>query len=449
MNSATPQEEPTPTGPDAEGQQPPSPRGQQDSALRRGWKKIRALAYSQQQKPRMLIPGAQPKMRFRPPTLATTVSEEKPDADQGQQPAAPVERSQKFERPEITVAKPIFVGFMVSIGVGIALLCLWVLTNIGALSGWIVGALFVALGLDPAVQKLEKLGLPRIAGVFTVVIAFALSLLGLLSWVIPKVANQTVQLINGFPDTFEQFLNSSFFTGIDEKFKIRNWVDNEVNESFAAITSDTNVVSGFLNSLATAGSTVANIITGTIIVLFLSLYFLASLPMMKAWLVRLTPASRRQRVGLLTEKITGSVGNYVMGQAIVALLNGSYPLIIMLITQVPYPQLLTLFVVILAFIPLIGGVSAGVLVSLLSLMSSWHTALIFAICYFIYLQVEAYFISPRIMSKAVAVPGGVAVIAVAAGGALWGVLGALIAIPVAASLLILVQEVLIPRQDQH
>ncbi len=307
----------------------------------------------------------------------------------------------------------------------------------------------MALRLDPAVQKLEKLGLPRIAGVFTVVIAFALSLLGLLSWVIPKVANQTVQLINGFPDTFEQFLNSSFFTGIDEKFKIRNWVDNEVNESFAAITSDTNVVSGFLNSLATAGSTVANIITGTIIVLFLSLYFLASLPMMKAWLVRLTPASRRQRVGLLTEKITGSVGNYVMGQAIVALLNGSYALIIMLITQVPYPQLLTLFVVILAFIPLIGGVSAGVLVSLLSLMSSWHTALIFAICYFIYLQVEAYFISPRIMSKAVAVPGGVAVIAVAAGGALWGVLGALIAIPVAASLLILVQEVLIPRQDQH
>ena len=69
------------------------------------------------------------------------------------------------------------------------------------------------------------------------------------------------------------------------------------------------------------------------------------------------------------------------------------------------------------------------------------------ICYFAYLQVEAYFISPRIMKRAVAVPAAVAVIAVAGGGALWGVLGAIIAIPVAASGLLLVREVFVPRQD--
>jgi len=109
--------------------------------------------------------------------------------------------------------------------------------------------------------------------------------------------------------------------------------------------------------------------------------------------------------------------------------------------------LLMLFVLILAFIPLVGGVSAAALVSLVALLESWQTAVFFLIPYLVYLQIEAYFISPRIMSKAVAVPGGVAVIAVAAGAALWGVLGAIIAIPVAASLLILLREVLIPRQD--
>ena len=96
-----------------------------------------------------------------------------------------------------------------------------------------------------------------------------------------------------------------------------------------------------------------------------------------------------------------------------------------------FPQLLALFVLILAFIPLVGGVVALVVVSLILLISGWQMALTFAIVYFIYLQVEAYVISPRIMSRAVSVPGGVAIIAVAAGGALWGVLGALIAIPVA------------------
>ena len=212
---------------------------------------------------------------------------------------------------------------------------------------------------------------------------------------------------------------------------------------------DSNAVSAFLNSLVNAGSTIASIVTGTIIVLFLSLYFLASMPLMKEWFVRLTPASKRHKVADLTEKITASVGQYVMGQGIVALLNGTVALVLMLIFQVPFPQLLALFVVILAFIPLIGGVTAGILVSLIAMTHSWQSMIAYAIGYFIYLQVEAYFVSPRIMSKAVAVPGGIAVIAVAAGGALWGVLGALIAIPVAASLLILVKEVLVPRQDAH
>ena len=71
----------------------------------------------------------------------------------------------------------------------------------------------------------------------------------------------------------------------------------------------------------------------------------------------------------------------------------------------------------------------------------------FAAVYFVYLQIEAYVISPRVMARAVSVPAAVAVIAVIAGGALLGVLGALMAIPLAAALLLLVREVFIPRQD--
>ncbi|MEX3609624.1 AI-2E family transporter [Rothia sp. LK2588] len=404
------------------------------------------------------FPGAQPRPRFDPPAMenptpdeteavaSTGWSPEMQDAVHGHNST---HRARNHGPEEYAMAKPVFSGFMLAVGVGLALLCLWVLTNVGALAGWIVGSLLIALGLDPLVKRLEKWGMPRPAGVLTVVLTSALLVVGLLWMVIPKIANQTVQLVNGFPDMFNSFLNSGFFLALDNQFHIRSMVDHEVQDGFAKITGDSNIVSGFLNNLVNAGSTIANIITGTIVVLILSMYFLSSLPMMKAWFVRLTPATKRARVASVTEKITETVGNYVMGQAIVAFLNATVAFIVMMIVGAPFPQLLTLFVLILAFIPLVGGVTAGILVSLLCLMTSWQAALIYAICYFIYLQIEAYFVSPRIMSKAVAVPGGIAIIAVAAGGALWGVLGALIAIPVAASLLILVREVLVPRQDRH
>ena len=142
---------------------------------------------------------------------------------------------------------------------------------------------------------------------------------------------------------------------------------------------------------------------------------------MKKWGYRLAPRSRRARVEALSEEITGSVGNYVIGQAAVAVLNATFAFIVMSIIGVPFATLLAFVVALLAFIPLVGGMIAGFLVTLVALTAGWQTALVFAICYFAYLQFEAYFISPRIMQKAVAVPGAVAVISVIAGGSLLGV----------------------------
>lgn len=138
-----------------------------------------------------------------------------------------------------------------------------------------------------------------------------------------------------------------------------------------------------------------------------------------------------------------------MGQAFVALLNATVALILMTILKVPFAALLTMLVAILAFIPLVGAVAAGILVSLVSLSLGWQSAVIYAICYFGYLQVEAYFISPRVMQKAVAVPGAVAVISVIAGGSLLGVAGALMAIPTAAAAMLILREVFISRQDRR
>jgi len=151
----------------------------------------------------------------------------------------------------------------------------------------------------------------------------------------------------------------------------------------------------------------------------------------------------------LAEEITGSVGSYVIGQACVALVNALVAFIAMSIAGVPFSVLLAFLVALLAFIPLVGGMIAGIMVSLVALTVDWQTAVLFAIIYFAYLQFEAYFVSPRIMQRAVAVPGAVAVIAVIAGGLLMGVLGALMAIPAAAAVMLLLKEVIISRQDQR
>lgn len=368
-------------------------------------------------------------------------------------PTAPTDVVPPAEPPENSdvqkvslVTNPVKLGFLGTVGVGLALLAYYAFTNVGALAGWVTGAVFIALGLDPAVRRLEKWGIRRGVGVLLVVTVFAGTVTGLTLWIVPIISEQANSFIYRSPAIFQDFLESEAFKNFDDMVHIRDWVDKNVPAFIESITSS-NAISGFMGNLVTAGSTIAQVLTGTVIVLFLSLYFLSSMNTIKAWGVRLAPASQRERVSYLVERITGSVGSYVMGQALVAILNATFALITMSILGFSFPQLLALFVLILAFIPLVGGVVALVVVSLILLISGWQMALTFAIVYFIYLQVEAYVISPRIMSRAVSVPGGVAIIAVAAGGALWGVLGALIAIPVAASLLILVKEVFIPYQD--
>jgi predicted PurR-regulated permease PerM len=105
-----------------------------------------------------------------------------------------------------------------------------------------------------------------------------------------------------------------------------------------------------------------------------------------------------------------------------------------------------------SLIPLVGTLTGSAIIVLTCLipgLGSPLTALVALIYYAIYMQVEAYVLSPRIMNRAVSVPGAVVVIAAPAGGSLLGLLGALIAIPVAASILIIYRQVIIPRQNER
>ncbi|MHA7153530.1 AI-2E family transporter [Arthrobacter sp. TMN-50] len=387
------------------------------------------------------IPGAQPRFRFEfPPERIPAPVPTDMDVSLG-------DDRLKFgnSEPRSMQHHPIHFGFMGTVGVGLALLAYFMITNVGQLLLWIGAAMFIALGLDPIVRWLEKKRVPRPAGIAVALLSLASVITAFFATLIPTIVNQTGQFVDRAPGFVNDFLNSDFFRTVDEQFQVRERVTEEVNNFF----NNSAAVGGIFDGVLGVGTVIVNSLFGTLIVLVLTLYFLSSLPAMKKWAYRLAPRSRRPRVESLAEEITSSVGNYVIGQACVALLNAIFAFIFMTIAQVPFSVLLAFVVVLLAFIPLVGALIAAVIVTLVALTAGWQTALLFAVLYLAYLQVEAYFISPRIMQRAVAVPGSVAVIAVIAGGSLLGVLGALIAIPTAAAVMLLLKEVFIARQDSQ
>ncbi|GAB3525802.1 AI-2E family transporter [Arthrobacter monumenti] len=441
----------------SEQEQPPEPQRQPDGTT--GTAPVpepasgrRAVLRKLMARVRQPLPGAQPRLHYQLPP--------EPDDDdfQGSGDQPPGEGGHDTEEqerrsgsrfgvpgPRLSTRNPIYFGFMGTVGVGFALLMYYIITNVGQLLGWIAAALFISLGLDPVVRWLEKRQIPRPAGILISLLLLAGIAAAFIGTLIPTIVTQTTQLINRAPGFTQDFLDSPFFVTINQEFQVRDRVVEEVESFFR----DSESIGGIFGGVVNVGQVIVNSLFGTLIVLVLTLYFLSSLPAMKRWGYRLAPRSRRKRVELLSEAITRSVGNYVVGQACVAVLNATFAFIVMSILDVPFSALLAFVVALLAFVPLVGGMIAGIFVSLIALTVDWQTAVLYAIFYFAYLQFEAYFISPRIMQKAVAVPGAVAVIAVIAGGSLLGVLGALMAIPTAAAIMLLLQELYIARQDRH
>ena len=196
-----------------------------------------------------------------------------------------------------------------------------------------------------------------------------------------------------------------------------------------------------------AGKTAVSLAAGILIVVALTLYFLADMPRVKHVINRLTPRTRRARTAVLIDEIVDRVGGYVLGNVLTSVIAALGTLVWLEIFSVPYPVLLALFVGFMDLIPMIGSTIGGIVVSLVALTVSLPVAVSTAIFYIFYRNAEDYLITPRVMKRTVRVPGIVTVIAVLIGGTLLGIIGALVAIPIAAAIQLIVEEVVYPRMD--
>jgi predicted PurR-regulated permease PerM len=335
-------------------------------------------------------------------------------------------------------------GVLVAIAIGGALVTLsTIITYIGA-------ALFIALGIDPAVSWLEKHKFPRWAAIVTVLAAILGVFVGLVFAIVPVIVDQVSNLISTLPDFIDTITKQGYIK--DVQHNLPSFIDLQglVDNSVQWVQDNISTIGGGVLSV---GVGIAGGVAGAIIILILTLYFVASLNSMKRGLYRLVPATKRERFADLAEQISASVGRYVIGQGTIALCNGIASFIflsIMTIYGVKYPALFAFIAFLFALVPLVGTLSGSILITLSTLLLGGPGIAIWvAIYYIIYMQIEAYVINPRVMNRAVKVPGAIVVIAALAGGALLGILGALIAIPVAAAILLIINEVVTPRQNER
>ena len=350
------------------------------------------------------------------------------------------------------IHNPFRTALVATLGVGLGILLIGSVESLSTVLLYVGTALFLSLGLDPLVSFLERRRLPRWLAVLITILAVLGIFAGIILIVIPVLVDQISQLIAEITAIVQR---GTFLLDL-RQWMVDTFPNLKVDDVFAYVTDwlETNLaqIGGSIGQgVLAAGGALLSGLLGAFIILILTIYLTASTPSLKRAVYQLAPASKRERFIDLAEQITDSVGYYVMGQVSQGVINGILSMIFLTIIDAPFPAVLAVVAFFFSLIPLVGTLTGStiiVLVCLIPGLGSPATAIAAAIYYLIYMQIEAYVISPRIMSRAVSVPGAVVVVAALAGGSLLGLLGALIAIPVAASILILYRQVLIPRMNE-
>ncbi|MGV8969680.1 MAG: AI-2E family transporter [Microbacteriaceae bacterium] len=355
-----------------------------------------------------------------------------------------------MEHETLKIQNPFRLGLLAGLGVLVALVIGGALTTLATILTYIGAALFLALGLDPLVSWLERKKVKRPIAILIALVGVLGVFTGLVFAIIPVIADQVSNVVQQIITVIIPGIeDGSILAGITTTVPWLNVADllDQAQNFLADPANLGNIGGGVLQ----AGITIANGVFGGIIIVILMIYFVASLGGLKRSVYRLVPASKRESFITIAEQITDSVGRYVMGQVSLALVNGILSFIVLtFVFQVKYSALLAFIAFLGSLIPLVGTLSASIIITLSVLLfngTGWQVVAV-GIYYLTYMQIEAYIINPRIMARAVQVPGVAVVIGALIGGTLLGILGALIAIPVAAAIQLIIREVILPRQNE-
>ncbi|HTW10335.1 MAG TPA: AI-2E family transporter [Acidimicrobiales bacterium] len=334
---------------------------------------------------------------------------------------------------------PFVVGFVATIGVLIALALGAAVYSVRSTLVLVFLALFLAVGLEPVVAFGTRHQLRRSFSVLVVVL-IAIGVVALFVYsAISPIQAEINQLSKRIPKWQSEIGSGKGTVGHLAKVLHLSYYLSGSGTG----TLEKGVASGALG----AGEKVLGAVSSTLVVIVLTIYFLAALPAIKRFIVRLVPHSRRERFGLLLDDVLAGVGGYLLANLFTSLIAGLGTLVWASIFGIPYAILLGLLVGLFDLVPVVGSTVGGVVVSLVALAVSVPVAVATAVFYVVYRVLEDYLLVPRVMRQAVKVSPVVTVLAVIIGGALLGIIGALVAIPIAAGIKLVLEQSAFPRLD--
>src|SRR5688500_17160754 len=298
---------------------------------------------------------------------------------------------------------------------------------------WILIAIFVALATDPLVCWLERHRIKRGFGVTGVLVGFLVVGTLVLGTLIPVLVEQGTILVQSVPDMLDRLRGHSFFQWADSRFGLIQRAKAAASGSGAAAAGP---VMRVVEEVFTAVIALITIIALTVfMLLFGNRLFEGALQ----WVAPV----QRPRLAQLAEDIRRSVGGYVAGAMVIALIGGVVTGVATALLAVPYFLPLGMTMAILGVIPFVGSVVGGTLVVTATFLSSGSKAgLIALVIFVVYQQVENHVLQPLIQRKTIRMSPLVIAVVMLIGTALWGLVGALLALPIAGVIQVVLQVAL-------
>ncbi|HEY3208512.1 MAG TPA: AI-2E family transporter [Actinomycetota bacterium] len=307
----------------------------------------------------------------------------------------------------------------------------WAVRNILLL---VVVAAVLAVGLDPAVRRLQRLNLPRGWAVFLILLATVGFVVLFSMLVIPPVVRGVRQLASDIPGYVDRLQNQSgWFQDLAQKYDLSTKLKSLTDRLPSLASASLGRVLGITRSVA---SVIFNMLTITI----LTIYFLMALPRGERTAEGLLSGEHRQRNVLIFREALERVGGYVSGNIAISIIAGIVSFVFLRVLGVPFAAALAMWVAIADLIPTVGATLGALAAVIVAFFSSIGDGIVSILFFIVYQQVENYVIVPRVMRKAVDLSPAAVIVSVLVGGSLAGFAGALLALPLAAAAKVVLRE---------
>lgn len=300
---------------------------------------------------------------------------------------------------------------------------------------WSLAAIFLVLALEPAIRLVERRGASRRLATMIVYLGAGLVLLGLLAAVLVPLAAQTRSLVDDLPAIADQLQRSSTVQDLDRRFQILDHLRDAPSRAPDA--------AGVLFGLT---GTVFGLLLGAVSVFFLALFGSLELPRIIRGGLSLLPPETAEQAEVRLDEVNHVVARYVGSNLAISAIAFAVHLVALELLGVPFAFVLALLVGLFDLVPLVGATIAGVIVCAVGFTQGVEVGLATVALVVIYQQLENHLLQPVIMGKGVEISPLAVIFSILIGSALLGVLGALLAIPAAASLQLAMSDVMWRRR---